>query len=115
MTLFENFSLMRECFPDSWVRKLPLLLFPADAIRRGGKVVALCTTFNKRIILLCVHPRYRLKGLASRLIKQSDATVTDTYLGNDAALKMWRKNGFRVEKVEDTLFGKRYLLVRRGR
>lgn len=114
MTFFKKLKLLKHSFPKSWVRKLPLLLFPADVIVKDGVAAAMCTTFNKRIILICTHEKFRGQGLASTLIKRSGAVKTDTYVGNDAALKMWKKNGFDVEKVVDTPFGKKYIFRKKG-
>lgn len=111
--MIRRLLLLRRCFPESWIRKLPLLFFPADTIKRDGKVAAICTTFRKRIILLCVDKPHRNQGLASTLIQRSNAVKTDTYLGNDRALRLWEKNGFAVEKIVDSPFGKKYILVRK--
>ncbi|MBU0953705.1 MAG: GNAT family N-acetyltransferase [Nanoarchaeota archaeon] len=110
--MFKKIRLLRTCFPESWIRKLPLLLFPADTIKCDSKVVALCTTFRRRIILLCVDKDYRRKGLASQLIGRSNAVKTDTYLFNEEAINVWKKNGFVVEKIVNTPFGKKYILVK---
>ncbi|MFH1978386.1 MAG: GNAT family N-acetyltransferase [Candidatus Aenigmatarchaeota archaeon] len=106
-------KLLKSVFPESWIRKLPLLFFKADTIKKDGKVVAMCTTFRRRIILLGVHKDYRSLGFASKLIQRSNAVKTDTYLGNDKALKLWQKNGFKTEKIVDTPFGKKYILTRK--
>ena len=113
--IFSRFRLMKRCFPRSWIRKLPLLLFPADTIVRDGRTVALCTTFRRRIILLCVDAACRRQGLASVLIQRSTAVRTDTYVENAAALEVWLKNGFVVDYTRDTPFGKKYELVRQER
>lgn len=110
--IFQKISLLKHSFPDTWVRKLPLLLFPADVVTKNGRIVAMCTTYKKRIILICVHSGFRRLGLASRLIKRSNAIKTDTYYHNKAALKMWKKNGFKIEKISNSAFGKKYILIR---
>ncbi|MBU0758608.1 MAG: GNAT family N-acetyltransferase [Nanoarchaeota archaeon] len=112
MNILKKIRLMKKSFPETWIRKLPLLIFPMDTIFERGRLAAMCCTVNKRIILLCVDEKFRRQGLASRLIKRSEAVKTDTYLGNDSALKVWTKNGFRVEKVVNSPLGKKYVLRR---
>ena len=112
MMLLQQLKLMKESFPATWVRKLPLLLLPIDTIIKNGELAGMCCTFKKRIILLCISSQFRRQGIATELIKRSRAIKTDTYLYNKPALNMYLKSGFKVEKIEDSLFGKRYLLVR---
>lgn len=110
--MLDKIKILKSSFPESWTRKLPLLLFPADTIRKDGKAIAICTTFKRRIILLCVDKGHRGQGLASKLIQRSGAIKTDTYVSNDRALRVWQKNGFQVEKIVNTPFGKKYILTR---
>ncbi len=113
MITTQKIRLLKNSFPETWVRKIPLLLFPADTIKKNGRVVAICTTFRKRIILLCTDKKYRGQGLASKLIQRSGAVKTDTYFGNEKALRVWIKNGFRIKKIVNGLFGKKYILVKK--
>lgn len=111
--IFKKIYLLKECFPESWIRKLPLLLFPADIIVKNDELAAMCITFNKRIILLCVGEKFRWQGLASKLIQRSDAVITDTYLYHGkVVLDVWQKNGFKIKKIVNTPFGKKYVLIR---
>jgi len=106
-------KLLRSSFPDTWIRKTPILLFKTDTIQEDGRIVAMCTRYKNRIILLCVDKNYRRRGFASTLIQRSGANKTDTYLGNTNALKVWERNGFVVDKIENSIFGRRYSLKKK--
>jgi GNAT superfamily N-acetyltransferase len=110
----EKYRLIRSSFPRSWMRKLPVLVFPSDCIRVDGRLAAICTTLGNRIILLCVAKEFRRRGFASILIKRSRGTTTDTYVGNEGALELWLKNCFTAKGTKCTLFGRKHILVRKG-
>lgn len=112
MMFLRKLKLMRECFPQSWLRKLPLLFFPSDTFMKDGALAGICTTFRSKIILLCVSKRFRGQGIGGLLINRSRGTHTYTYAINEGALELWQKNGFRLVRTEDSVFGKRHILVR---
>lgn len=110
--IIKKISLTKECFPKTWLRKLPLLFFQSDIIIKNNELAGLCITFNKRIILICVAKKLRREGLSSTLIQRSNATKAETYFYNKIALKMWQKNGFKIKEIKNGLFGKKYILKR---
>ncbi|MBN1896580.1 MAG: hypothetical protein JW789_02525 [Candidatus Aenigmarchaeota archaeon] len=111
---FNKLKLMKECFPESWLRKLPLLFFKADTIEVKGEIASMCITKGDRIILLCTGKKHRRKGYAGKLIRRSKATQTYTYEGNKAGLNAWIKNGFRLVNTVDSPFGRRHILIRKA-
>ncbi|UCC91849.1 MAG: GNAT family N-acetyltransferase [Candidatus Aenigmatarchaeota archaeon] len=111
--MFQKIRLLRQCFPDSWIRKLVFLIYPTHVIKRDNMVVAFLTVRGKEILLLAVDKKYRGGGIASELIKKTKANYVYTYKNNKAAIKFYIKNDFRVAGEKKTPFGEKVRLERK--
>ena len=110
--MFQKIRLLRQSFPDSWIRKLIFLLYPTQVIKMDNRVVAFLTVKGKEILLLAVDKGYRRGGIASELLKKTEANYVYTYKNNKQAIKFYIKNDFRIVGEKKTPFGKKVRLER---
>ena len=114
----QKFKLVKECFPETWLRKW-LLLCPcillADCIFEKEKIVGLSASFFRTTLLLCVNSKHRKKGIATKLIARGKISWTLVLFSNKAALNFWKKRGFEIEKTFNIPFYDKYFLIKRKR
>jgi len=110
--MLQEIRLLKQCFPNSWIRKTIFLVFPSITIKKSRRIIAFLKTKGEEIILTCVDKNYRRKGYASQLIAKSKAKYVHTYKENKAAISLYQKNGFIIAKEIKTPHGIKLKLVR---
>ena len=111
--MIDEIVLIKQCFPNTWKRKMALMfLFPHRTlkVKEDRLVVSLCLVSGNRITLLCTKPGFEGRGYASKLVKDSKATTTYTYEGNEKAIEFWGKLGFKPVGTAYTWTGNRVWL-----
>lgn len=109
--MIQELRLIRECFPNNWHRKIPLLLagtkyrYYRYTANHKKLLLGICITKGKRITLLCVNKPSRRKGIASMLVKKSNGITTYTYRSNPDAIRFWESIGFKLTHYEYGLLG----------
>ncbi|MCD6492853.1 MAG: GNAT family N-acetyltransferase [Archaeoglobaceae archaeon] len=87
-----------------------LIVYEDDSSRRVlGYLVAVCCKENRALIMkLAIHPRYRSKGIATKLLKTTlemlknmnvKEVEIDVDMMNKNAIKLYEKLGFKIART----------------
>ena len=110
--MIDEIVLIKQCFPDTWKRKMALLILPHRKleIKENGVLAGLCLVSGKRITLLCVKPGFRGRGYATKMVNDSKATEVYTYQENTKAIEFYKRLGFKETGIAYTWTGNRVWL-----
>ncbi len=110
--MFEKLKLLKQCFPDSWLRKSIFLFLPTDTFRFFGELRGFLTKKGNEVILLCVDEKHRREGIGSELLLRTSCNYAYTFSKNFNAVNFYLRNNYRIDSYIKSPFGTKVKLVK---
>ncbi len=120
--LFPLIKIVKEFFP-LWAKHVPFFIFPTLVMEKNSKVVGFIVLKNEEIALIAIDKNHRSKNNGSELLKAAfnylksknkKYCTSKIRTDNPRALKFYKNNGFRVERIKKRpILGDVYLVEKK--